>query len=112
MGEGQPLRPDETVHHRDGNRSRNAIENLELWASPQPWGQRVSDLVAFVIDQPGHGARRFQPTAGAHVIANSTIADTTTSLLVVWGQDALRAYGESSGPVTSLLKNSLIGATL
>jgi len=46
---GRPLRADETVHHRDGNRSRNVIENLELWVSPQPWGQRVADLVAFVV---------------------------------------------------------------
>jgi hypothetical protein len=30
----------QTVHHRDGNRSRNTIGNLELWTGAQPSGQR------------------------------------------------------------------------
>lgn len=44
---GRPLRDDETVHHKNGVRSDNRPGNLELWASPQPYGQRVTDLVAF-----------------------------------------------------------------
>lgn len=40
----------ENVHHLNGIRSDNREENLELWASPQPYGQRVKDLLAFSLD--------------------------------------------------------------
>ncbi len=44
---GRALYPDETVHHRNGVRSDNRPENLELWSSWQPPGQRVEDKVAW-----------------------------------------------------------------
>lgn len=44
---GRELTPDETVHHINGVRDDNRLENLELWSSSHPYGQRVKDKIAW-----------------------------------------------------------------
>lgn len=54
---GRPLWPDENVHHKNGKRNDNRLDNLELWSTRQPKGQRVEDKVEFAIEM----LRRYRP---------------------------------------------------
>lgn len=44
---GRELERHEEVHHLNGDRGDNRIENLEIWSTKQPKGQRIEDKVEF-----------------------------------------------------------------
>ena len=46
---GRRLKPYEHVHHLNGVRGDNRIENLELWKAAHPHGVRLADAISDAV---------------------------------------------------------------
>lgn len=47
---GRELFPEENIHHLNGDKLDNRIENLEIWNTSQPSGQRIKDKLIHSIE--------------------------------------------------------------
>ena len=67
---GRSLQPHENVHHINGDRADNQFDNLELWNTSQPSGQRVVDKIAWAMEFLGEYGYKVDGAAQLPMLAD------------------------------------------
>ncbi len=78
---GRKLFPKESVHHMNGDRADNRPDNLELWSTSQPPGQRVEDKQQWAIEfLRQYGFLVVEPMAAGSALRSQFATDSSHSL--------------------------------
>jgi hypothetical protein len=73
---GRSLLKGENVHHRNGDRLDNRPENLELWITRQPRGQRVEDVLAWAHEMITRYEHHYEPSSVGRAPGSALCAAT------------------------------------